>query len=253
MKIIKNFFTSIKYNILALFFFILIWFILSLFFEDYLIPSPLLIFKNLKSHINSTFIQNLRITFSRLILGFFSSYLLGTAVGILTYKLKIKTTFNTFLILLEVIPGVILGVIFLLLFGIGNLVPFFMVFFLTLPLIAINTSNSLYKTNKLMEEVVVSFNGNSVDILNYIYLPGLIPTLISNLTLGFSLALKVVILGEFIGSQEGIGYLLNVSRIYFNMNEIFFYLTIMIIIMLGFQILIDFFKDLLLKKFFYKE
>jgi len=104
-----------------------------------------------------------------------------------------------------------------------------------------------------MEEVVSSFNGNSFDRLKYIYLPGLIPTLISNMTLGFSLALKVVILGEFIGSQEGIGYLLNVSRIYFNMNELFFYLTVLIIIMLGFQIMVDFMKELLLKKFFYKE
>jgi ABC-type nitrate/sulfonate/bicarbonate transport system permease component len=37
-----------------------------------------------------------------------------------------------------------------------------------------------------------------------------------------SMAVKVVVLGEFIGSQDGLGYLLNHARIVFDMKEVFF-------------------------------
>ena len=75
----------------------------------------------------------------------------------------------------------------------------------------------------------------------------------SNLTMGVSLALKVVVLGEFIGSQNGIGYLLNVAKIYFNMPAVFFYLTVILLIMLLFQIAEQLLFALVFGKYFYPE
>jgi ABC-type nitrate/sulfonate/bicarbonate transport system permease component len=84
-------------------------------------------------------------------------------------------------------------------------------------------------------------------------LPLLIPTLQSNLTLGFGLSLKVVILGEFIGSQDGIGYLLNVSKVYFKMDEVFFYLFVILAMMVCFQIGQNIVFTSFLGKYFYPE
>jgi ABC-type nitrate/sulfonate/bicarbonate transport system permease component len=62
------------------------------------------------------------------------------------------------------------------------------------------------------------------------------------------LGLKVVVLGEFIGSQDGLGYLLNVARIYFQMDKVFFYL----IVLLLFMVLYEFFINLIFVIFFQK-
>lgn len=73
------------------------------------------------------------------------------------------------------------------------------------------------------------------NLFKLVYLPVLVPVLQSNLTLGFSLGVKVVVLGEFIGSQDGLGYLLNTARIFLNMQEVFLYVAVLMVFTLAFQ------------------
>jgi ABC-type nitrate/sulfonate/bicarbonate transport system permease component len=107
---------------------------------------------------------------------------------------------------------------------------------MTLPLFAINTANALAKVDPQLAEALVSMGGGTLDHVRYLYLPSLVPTIQGNLTLGFGLALKVAILGEFMGAQDGLGHLLNVARVYFRMDEVFFYLFIVLAITLVVQI-----------------
>ena len=76
---------------------------------------------------------------------------------------------------------------------------------------------------------------------------------IKTLSIGFGLAVKLVILGEFIGAQDGIGYLLNVARIYFNMKEVFFYLSLVLVAAALFQAAQGLLFTLCLRKYFYPE
>ena len=71
-----------------------------------------------------------------------------------------------------------------------------------------------------LEQYLLSAGGSRRHLVRHLYLPALIPTFQSNLSLGFGLSLKVVILGEFIGAQEGLGYLLNVAAIHFDMKAV---------------------------------
>ncbi len=52
--------------------------------------------------------------------------------------------------------------------------------------------------------------------------------------------LNIVILGEFIGSQEGVGYFMNRAKIYFKTDDVFFYLSVILGIMVCFQIVQQF-------------
>ena len=94
---------------------------------------------------------------------------------------------------------------------------------------------------------------NKTTIWKTIYLPALIPVLLSNFSLGISMAAKVVVLGEFVGSQDGLGYLLNRAQITFNMKEVFFYLIILLVFTLLVQSLLAFFSSVFFKKYFYAE
>jgi ABC-type nitrate/sulfonate/bicarbonate transport system permease component len=68
--------------------------------------------------------------------------------------------------------------------------------------------------NLALEQYLISIGAQKHHFLGYLYLPSLVPTLLSNLSIGMGLAIKVVLMGEFIGSQDGLGYLLNVARMY---------------------------------------
>lgn len=236
MKNIKNFFLNIKNNIFALLIFFLIWFLLSLFFEDYIIPSPINILKEFKSLLTKDIINNINITLKRTIIGFIVSSIAGIIIGIFAYLFRINELISTTLLIFQVIPGTILGIIFLLLFGIGDKAPIALIIILTTPTIAINTSTTLIKRNQPIENLIKTYTDKKIYLIKDSFLPSLIPTFAANLPLGFGLSFKVVILGEFIATQTGLGYLLNVARIYFNMKLVFFYLLIFVLIITFSQI-----------------
>ncbi|MDY0091957.1 MAG: ABC transporter permease subunit [Candidatus Vecturithrix sp.] len=253
MKHLTPFFISIRNNVAAFVLFLVLWGVSSVFFPPYIVPSPLQVLLEFGTYWHTEFLQHLGMTLYRVLMGFLLSFGLGTALGILASGLHKRPHLNTLMVLFQVLPGAVLGVIFLLMFGIGSCVPIALVTFLTLPTIAINTSNGLSKKNVLLEHYLHSIGGTTKHLVKNIYLPLLIPTLQSNLTLGFGLSLKVVILGEFIGSQDGIGYLLNVSKVYFKMDEVFFYLFVILAMMVCFQIGQNIVFTSFLGKYFYPE
>ena len=253
MKRLTPFFISIRNNLFAFVLFLLLWTALSGFFPSYVVPSPYVVFRDVTTYFHDDFQHHLLITMYRVVSGFLWAFTLGTLFGIIAAGINKTEHLNTLMVLFQVIPGTILGIIFLLMFGIGNRVPIALVTCLTLPFISINTSNGLAKRNILLEQYLQSIGGTRMHRVRYVYIPLLIPTFQSNLTLGFSLSLKIIILGEFIGSQDGIGYLLNRAKIYFKMDEVFFYLFIVLFIMLCFQIVQNVVSTMFLKKYFYPE
>ncbi|MCF7885519.1 MAG: ABC transporter permease subunit [Candidatus Marinimicrobia bacterium] len=252
MKHIKIFFSTIKENLIAFFAFLIIWQISSLFFQDFIVPSPILIFNNFETLITDSLLNNLEITIFRILTGFSIAFIIGSIIGFLSNLFRIRESVNTVLILFQVLPGTVLGIIYLLIFGQGNAVPVAMIITLTTPLIAINTGNSLLNINQELEDVVYSLGGTYWDAIRSVHLPALVPVLRSNGTLGLGFALKIVILGEFIASETGLGYLLNVSKIYFNMRSVFFYLLLIIIIMLIFQIIINLIFVIFFEKYLFQ-
>jgi NitT/TauT family transport system permease protein len=82
---------------------------------------------------------------------------------------------------------------------------------------------------------LLSIHAGRLAFFQYVDLPALIPVFRSNLSAGFGLAVKIVVMGEFIGSQDGIGFLLNQARLILDMKGVFFYLVFLLIFTLIFQ------------------
>ena len=244
---------ALQSNTTGLLLFIAAWFILALFFPPYIIPSPVTVLGEVPSYLQPGFAYHLALTLYRVLAGFACAFLLGTGVGIAAFLARKTQHINSLMLGLEVIPGTILGIILLLALGLGNAVPIALAALLTLPVIAINTANALNKKDVALEQYLVSAGGSRRDLIRYLYLPALVPTLQSNLSIGFGLSFKLVILGEFIGAQDGIGYLLNVARIYFNMKEVFFYLMVVLLVAALFQAVQSSLFTLCLPKYFYPE
>lgn len=238
MRNTRTFFTSIRNNLIAVLFFLLCWLVLSFFYPKYIIPSPLTVFSDINGYAGGDFAHHFWLTMYRTLIGFLIAFFGGFAIGIFAFLFSMSEYATMVLVLFQVIPGTILGIIFLLLFGIGNGVPIALVAALTLPTVSINTSQALIKRNRLLEGYISSVGGTQREIVRDLYVPTLIPTIKSNISLGFSLALKVVVLGEFIGSQDGIGYLLNVAKVYFQMDEVFFQLFVLLAVMVVVELVI---------------
>lgn len=253
MHNLKVYFSSIKHTFYALLIFLLIWWILSMIYPPYIIPKPYEVLKNTKNYFDNNFLYHFLLSIYRTFAGFFISLVIGTFLSLITHSTKMQSTISIFLALFQVIPGTILGIIFLLLSGIGSSTPIAMVASLTISTVFINAVSVLLKSNQQLEAVVKVFGGKRRQIVKYVLLPSLIPITRSNLTLGMGLGLKVVVLGEFIGSQDGLGYLLNVARIYFQMDKVFFYLITFLLFMVIYEFLVNLIFLIFLNKYIFSE
>ena len=252
MKASRVFISSLLTEIIGIAVILMVWGGMALFYPPYILPSPLETLKT-AGGIQSDLTDHLVITLVRVMAGFGLAFLIGTAAGIAAALLGWHKPINSIMVALQVVPGTILAVIFVLLFGIGSLTPIMLVAILTLPTIAINTANAI-STRKLDNEgYLKSMHATRWQLLRYSLMPALVPVVQSNLSLGLSMAVKVVVLGEFIGSQNGLGYLFNHARLIFNMQEVFFYL----LILMGFSISLQFLQTLIfalpLRRFTFPE
>jgi len=252
-RLLPHFFTAIKNNAIGLLVFFVIWLLVALFFPPYILPSPVTVFQDVLSYLNQDIGHHLAVTLFRVLAGFGLALSLGTVLGILAFVTNLTAWVNSFMVSLQVIPGMILGIILLLAMGIGDGVPIALVAILTLPTIAINTANALAKKKVALEQYLISAGGGKKHLVRYLYLPALVPTYQSNLSIGLGLSVKVVLLGEFIGSQDGIGYLLNVARIYFNMKEVIFYLAIVLLFTALFEATQSLLFAVCLERYFFPE
>jgi len=189
--------------------------------------------------IDSEFLSHLQQTLFRLFSGFVIAFIIASILGIFAYALHIFEYAENVLSLFQVIPGAILAIIFLIIFGVGDKVPIAMIIAMSIPIMAINTSTGLRGINREQQEVVYVFGGSMTQVIRYVYLPALIPVFRSNFLIGTGLALKVIVLGEYIGCEDGIGFLLNNARTLFQMDRVFFYLLIIMLIALILQIIIN--------------
>ncbi len=253
MKRTARFSTAARHNVVGLASLVAIWFILAQFFPDYILPSPVTVLAAAPTYLDQAFGHHLLLTGYREATGFAIAYLAGSALGIAAFVLGVTEHLNSLMVALQVLPGVILGVIFLFVLGIGSWVPIALVALLTLPTIAINTANALAKRSLALEQFLIAAGANRRHLVEHLYLPALIPTFQSNLSLGFGLSLKVVILGEFIGAQAGIGYLLNLAAIHFNMKAVLFYLGVALLATALFEIGQSLLFGTFLGKYFYPE
>jgi len=248
-NLLALFIRLIKKNLIGFVVFLFLWAVLALIFPEYIIPSPWLVIKQIPQFLDHDFGMHLQVTLLRLFSGFVSAFIISTIIGITAYKLSLFEYAENILSLFQVIPGTILAIIFLIIFGVGNAVPISMIIAMSIPIMAINTSTGLRNISREQEEVVYIFGGSTPEVIRYVYIPALVPVFRSNFLIGTGLALKVIVLGEFIGCENGIGFLLSNARTLFRMDQVFFYLLVIMTIALIFQIIINFIFVELFRKY----
>lgn len=253
MKNSQTFITSLCSETAGALLLLAVWWAVTLVYPAYIIPSPWSVLTDVSQYLPSDFLYHAGITLYRTLAGFGLAMILGTLTGVLAVVKNWTRPVNSVMLALQVLPGTILGVIFLLMFGLGSTAPILLVAFLTLPTLAINTVHGLSKKSQKLEQYLCTLQAGKNEMFHYVFLPALVPTLQGNLSLGMGLAVKVVVMGEFIGAQDGLGYLLNNARILLNMKEVFFYLLFLLLGTLLFQAVQSLVFSRFFQKYYYPE
>ena len=143
----------------------------------------------------------------------FGGYALGLAFGVLGALLFISSKRLTLLLFpllvtLNMIPKVAMGPLIIVWFsyGIGPniLITFSLCFF---PIL-LTTIRGLNETEPDLLDLVRALKGSRWQLFRYIQLPGSLPYLFSGMKVATVLAVAGAVVGEFIASDKGLGYLM---------------------------------------------
>lgn len=209
-------------QIMLLVLFILIWEFLSSkeIINSFIFSSPSKIIKCIIDlYKNNNLFYHLYITLKEVLI----SFILGTAIGfigaIIFYYVDIlKKIFDPYLNLLNSLPKVSLGPLLIIWLGANNKSIIVMSLLINTIVTLITIYNGLINTDEYKIKMFKTFKANKLQTLLYLILPANKETIISSIKLNISMSLIGVIMGEFLVSKAGIGYLILYGTQVFNLN-----------------------------------
>ncbi len=126
----------------------------------------------------------------------------------------------------------------LILWGIGWEAPVFIVFVTLLPIIVYNISNGVKTIDKQLLEVVKITRLPFRKAFAGIYLPSIIPFIISSVEISIGTMWKTVVAAEFLAGEKGIGVQIAWNKYYVNTPTVFAYTFFVIGVGIALEILL---------------
>lgn len=163
------------------------------------------------------------------------SFSLGTIIGIiiaiiLWWNNFIYKVLDPYLTVINSLPKVALGPIIIIFFGANISSIMIMALLISVIVTIITVYNGFNETDPNKIKLLKSFNANKWQILKIVILPNSYPTIISSLKINISMSLIGVIMGEFLVSKKGIGYLIMYGSQVFNLNLVMSGIIILMIV-----------------------
>ena len=221
-KIKKNNLIIKLFQILIITFFIISWQLLS---DLKIIDS--FIFSSPKSIINTTInlfrnnhlCHHIWITTYETIISFLVATILGILVAsLLWWNKTIAKIIDPYLTVLNSLPKVALGPIIIIWFGSGIKSIIFMALLISLIITIINIYNGFSSIDNNKLKLMKSFKASKWQIFYKLIFPNNIKTILNALKINISMSLIGVIMGEFLVSKNGIGYLIIYGSQVFNLS-----------------------------------
>jgi NitT/TauT family transport system permease protein len=230
----------------GIFGFLIIWELLVILFKvpAYLLPKPTDIFLTIISDMRSL-TNHGWVTAYEMLLGYF----LAIAIAIpLAIGITASDTFDRFimpiLLFFQVVPKIAIAPLFLIWFGFGTTPKVMVAFLISFFPIVIDTAIGLRSVSSEMIDLARSMGATKGQIFRNFRLPTSLPYLFSGLKVAATLAVVGAVVGEFVGADRGLGYLLLVSNS--NLNTA---LTFAVIVALTLQGLVMYYAVEVLERF----
>ncbi|WP_332647877.1 ABC transporter permease [Lysinibacillus sp. 54212] len=221
------------FQLLILISFLSVWEIASRskWIDQLIFSSPTKIWTLFISKINDgTLLPHMYVTLFETVLGFIIGTLLGTILAsILWWSPFLSKVLDPYLVVLNAMPKVALGPILIVVMGPGmtSIITMGAIISVIISTIVIYTAFKGVDTNYL--KVLQTFNASRFQMYQKAILPASFPTIISTLKVNVGLAWVGVIVGEFLVSSKGLGYLIIYGFQVFNFNLVLLALMIIAI------------------------
>lgn len=218
----------------GIFGFLVVWQLIVIFYQmpAYLLPTP--------THIAHVFVTRLPellhhgwVTVYEMIAG----YALAVAVAIpLAIAVTSSRTFDQLvmptMLFFQIVPKVAIAPLFLVWFGVGVTPKILVAFLISFFPIMIDAAVGLRSMSPEMHDLARSMGATRMQVFAQFRLPTSLPYLFTGLKVAATLAIAGTVVGEFVGADRGLGYLLLVTNS--NLETPMMFATIVALTIIGF-------------------
>jgi NitT/TauT family transport system permease protein len=211
----------------------------------YLLPPPTLVLETFINEFPKLAFHGW-VTLYEMLLG----YALAVVIAVpLAIAITSSERFDRFsmptLLFFQVVPKVAIAPLFLVWFGVGALPKVLVAFLISFFPIVIDAAVGLRSMSAEMRDLARSMGATRAQMFARFRLPTSLPYLFSGLKVAATLAVAGAVVGEFVGADKGLGYLLLVTNSNLETALMFATLVALTIIGLAFFYAVEFLETLL--------
>jgi NitT/TauT family transport system permease protein len=183
-------------------------------YPPYLLPEPLMVANRfLRALMDGTLLRHTSITLLEVLLGLLAGSFTATILGYLLARFRtLENLLSPYLVASQAVPLVAIAPLLVIWFGPGIaskiLICSLIVFFPVL----INTIVGLRAVPDNLRDLMRSMRATPLQILRHLEIPAALPVLLGGLRIGATLSVIGAVVGEFVGADRGLGFLINVGR-----------------------------------------
>lgn len=195
---------------------LMIWYVITVWSDlpAFILPSPLMIWNTfVETLLNGTLIRHFSITLLEVLLGLTAGSMMATTIGYwLAKSPTLERILSPYLVASQAIPTVAIAPLLVIWFGPGLfskvLIAALIVFFPVL----VNTVVGVNSVPKDLRDLMRSLRASKSQTLRYLEIPAALPVFLGGLRIGATLSVIGAVVGEFVGADRGLGFLINVGR-----------------------------------------
>lgn len=236
----------LKIGIISWIIVLLIWYLGALQYDTYFLPSPLETLDSLALLAgNGTLGADIVASIGRSLRGWGLGILFAVPLGLLIGNFKhVKYLVEPILTFFRFVPAIALTTLFLMWFGVGDESKVMLIFYATFFPIMVNTIAGVASVDKSLIEAAACMGAGRVRTFFTVIVPSAVPYIFTGMRLGLSSSILCVIAAEMLVGSDGLGYLINSSKLYYRTDWAFAGIVTLAVI--------GFLADRLLQLFGYK-
>ena len=189
--------------------------------REYLLPSPLTVWKSLWAS-DVAWHQHIWVTTWEIVGAFLMAGAVGVALGVaIAWSPLLANALVPFLVFVNTLPKVAIAPLFLIWMGYGIFPNMLMGALIGFFPVVINTAVGLSQVEADMLDLGRVFNAPKWKIFLKIRIPNALPYILSALKITATAAVVGAIVGEFVASQKGLGYVIVTTQSSMNTSVAF--------------------------------
>jgi NitT/TauT family transport system permease protein len=213
---------------------------------DYLLPAPTAIASRMADTPGLLWSAT-RVTLVEIVVGFVAGVAIGLALALpIAYSVTVRKTLYPLIVASQAVPKIAIGPLLVLWLGLGMLPKLAIVALMVFFPVVVTAAEGFSSVDRNLLDLLRSVDASRWQTFRRVSVPHALPQIFSGLKIGITLAVVGAVVGEWIGADNGLGYLLLQANTQLDSTLLFSALLLLVLVGVVLFIVVEVAERLLL-------